>query len=180
MAASLCWSRQFVKFKFADAGRKTHQFKAKSIPRTLPFPPARRLFDFSSLSTFSYLFFHFFPRYNYVSGSKCNCKRVVCAWGGRVAMVGGGGGRGCNCYARTTKCNIKKLLSEREGKVLADAQWWRRRPYVFCESGGNYQSSSGEACQKEITPALGHTLGLPSPWRQAHIMMRARVCLPGH
>lgn len=89
----------------------------------------------------------------------------------------GGGGRGCNCYARTTKCNIKKLLSEREGKVLADAQRRRRRPYVFCKSGGNYQSSSEEACQKEkTTPALGHTLGLPSPWRQAHIMTRARVC----
>lgn len=95
------------------------------------------------------------------------------AFGEGVATVGVGG-RGCNCDARATKRNIKKLLSERVGKVLADAPW--RRPYVSCVSGGNYQSSSGGTCQKAITtPASGHTLGLPSPWRQAHIMTRARA-----
>lgn len=69
---------------------KPNQFRAPRPP-----PPHPRLFDFSSLSTFSYLFFHFFPRYNYVSGSKCNCKRVVCAWGGRVCIH-----RACVCLGR--------------------------------------------------------------------------------
>lgn len=110
----------------------THQFKVKS--NLSPLPPLP-LFEFLPLSCFSYLFLFPFCN-NYVRGGKCNYKGVEL----------GVGARG-DCYACTTKCNIKKLLSEK-GTFWQIYGGGQLPPYVCGDgdnkSGSNYQSSSGE------------------------------------
>lgn len=130
----MCWCWQFVKFKFSRTGRNTSiQSEINSMP---PLPPPT-LFDFLSLSCFSYLFFP-----------------VIIMWAAANVIAGGsgwvcvyGGGRGGNCYACTTKCNIKKLLSEK-GTFWQMYGGGQLPPYVCGDrdnkSGSNYQSSSGE------------------------------------
>lgn len=83
-----------------------------------------------------------------MSGCKCNYKGVGLRGGGAMCVYeegreGGGG----DCYACTTKCNIKKLLSEK-GTFWQIYGGGQLPPYVCGDgdnkSGSNYQSSSGE------------------------------------
>lgn len=150
----------------------THQFKVKSIlcrPPSLPPSSDSSRLSFTLVLLLSILFC-----YNYVSNSKCNCRRVGGWWW--CCVYGGRRGEG-NCYACTTKCNIKKLLSEK-GTFWQMYGGGQLPPYVCRDgdnkSGSNYQSSSGEPVK---------TLGLARSDSRCHgdtAHILASVCLPGH
>ena len=76
----MCWSWQFVKFKFSSTGRNT-SIQSEINPPPPPTPTASFWLSLP-LSCFSYLFLFPFCN-NYVSGSKCNYKGV-----GLVGSVG--------------------------------------------------------------------------------------------